>query len=88
MDVEEKNCIASEKAVLQGNALQQYKRGDIVSVKIRTIVPFGAFGSIVDAQTGQMTGGEVSVHVFYDAILLTLLQVSSTASAPQSIVTL
>ena len=60
MDVDEKNCVASERAVLQDKALQQYKRGDLVSVKIKNIVPYGAFGSIVDAQTGQMTGGDVS----------------------------
>ena len=45
---------------MQDQAVQRLKRGDVVDIMIKSIVPYGAFGNIVDPQTKQVTGGSVS----------------------------
>lgn len=63
VDVEARNCIVSERATLQDKAINQYKRGDVVDVSIRNLVPYGAFGTIVDPETKQIIGGHGLLHI-------------------------
>ena len=44
---------------MQDQAVQRLKRGDVVDIMIKSIVPYGAFGNIVDPQTKHVTGGSV-----------------------------
>ena len=51
--------ILSERAAIMEDAMDQLKAGDIVDAVVRNLVPYGAFVSIKDPQTSELTGGHV-----------------------------
>ena len=59
VDVDKKQCIVSAKEAIQAQAVRKYKQGDTVDVRIDYIVPYGAFGSIKNPETGAFDSGNV-----------------------------
>ncbi len=53
--------ILSERAAIMEDAMDKLKAGDVVEAVVRNLVPYGAFVSIKDPQTLELTGGHVSL---------------------------
>ncbi len=53
--------ILSERAAIMEDAMDKLKAGDVVDAVVRNLVPYGAFVSIKDPQTSELTGGHVSL---------------------------
>jgi len=60
IDVDSRTMILSERAAIMEDAMDKLKAGDVVDAVVRNLVPYGAFVSIKDPQTSELTGGHVS----------------------------
>ncbi len=61
VDVDSRTMILSERAAIMEDAMDKLKAGDVVEAVVRNLVPYGAFVSIKDPQTSELTGGHVSL---------------------------
>lgn len=57
--------ILSERAAIMDDAMGTLKAGDVVEATVRNLVPYGAFVSIKNPQSGELTGGHVSALLLY-----------------------
>lgn len=65
VDVDTRTMILSERAAIMEDAMGTLKAGDVVEATVRNLVPYGAFVSIKNAQSGELTGGHVSTLLLY-----------------------
>ncbi|DBA82499.1 hypothetical protein WJX79_007278 [Trebouxia sp. C0005] len=63
VDVDSRTMILSERAAIMEDAMDKLKAGDIVDAVVRNLVPYGAFVSIKDPQTSELTGGHGLLHI-------------------------
>ena len=52
--------ILSERAAIMEEAIHKVQPGDTVTVVVRNLVPYGAFVTVKDPVSGDLTGGHVS----------------------------
>ena len=52
--------ILSEREAIMDEAIHKVQPGSTVSAVVRNLVPYGAFVSIKDPETGDLSGGHVS----------------------------
>lgn len=57
--------ILSEREAIMEDAIHKVQPGSVVTAVVRNLVPYGAFVSIKDPETGDLSGGHVSAAVFY-----------------------
>ena len=53
--------ILSEREAIMDEAIHQVQPGSTVTAVVRNLVPYGAFVSIKDPETGDLSGGHVSL---------------------------
>lgn len=56
--------ILSEREAIMDDAVHKVQPGSTVTAVVRNLVPYGAFISIRDPETGDLSGGHVSVVVY------------------------
>ena len=65
VDVDSRTMILSERAAIMEDAMGTLKAGDVVEATVRNLVPYGAFVSIKNPQSGELTGGHVRTLLLY-----------------------
>lgn len=60
VEPETRTMIVSERAAIMEEAIHRVQPGDTVTVVVRNLVPYGAFVTIKDPASGDLTGGHVS----------------------------
>lgn len=55
-----RTMILSEREAIMDDAIQKVQPGSIVTAVVRNLVPYGAFVSIKDPESGDLSGGHVS----------------------------
>lgn len=56
--------ILSERDAIMDDAIHKVQPGSVVTAVVRNLVPYGAFVSIKDPETGDLSGGHVSSATF------------------------
>ena len=60
-----RTMILSEREAIMDSAIHKVQPGSVVTAVVRNLVPYGAFVSIKDPETGDLSGGHVSSAVFH-----------------------
>lgn len=63
VDVDTRTMILSERAAIMDDAMHKLKAGDVVNAVVRNLAAYGAFVSIKDPETAELTGGHGLLHV-------------------------
>ena len=71
--------ILSERAAIMDDAMHKLKAGDVVNAVVRNLAAYGAFVSIKDPETAELTGGHVRslTHLCLDVVFASMRFITS-----------